>query len=422
VVVDLVCSVPEIRRVLVLAPKSVVDVWPRMFTLHGSPPGATVFAPQRGTTAERAALIEKRLLDQTGKLVVVLNYESAIQGYSDFKTRKGMAALLLKTRWDLVVLDESHRIKAPTGKTSKLVSYLNADRRLCLTGTPMPHSPMDIFGQFRFLDPSIYGRSFVAFRNRYAKTVQLPGTSQVMIVGFQNQDELARRMDPITFTARTEDVLDLPPFTDVDREFDLAPAEARAYRDMEREFVTEVKAGAVTAANALVKLLRLAQITGGLIETDEGERERLGASKQALLSEVLEECGREPVAVFCRFRSDLDQVLESARDLGLSTAELSGRRNDIAATGGKWEHGEVLAVQEQAGGVGVDLTRCRFLVFWSLGYSLGNHEQARGRVRRPGQTRPVTYIYLVARGTVDRKVREALAKKKDVVDYVLGQM
>jgi SNF2 family DNA or RNA helicase len=413
VVVDLVCSVQEIRRVLILAPKSVVGVWPRMFEAHGSSP-VCVYAPTKGTTAKKAKDLSDAL-GAPGKVVAVLNYEAAIQGL-----KKGMADLLLRQRWDLVVLDESHKIKAPSGKTSRLVSHLSAARRICLTGTPMPHSPMDVFGQFRFLDPWIYGTSFVAFRNRYAKTIQLPGTSQVMIVGFQNQEELARKMDPITFTARTEDVLDLPPWTDVDREFDLAPAEAKAYKEMQREFVAELKSGVVTAANALVRLLRLAQITSGVIETDEQVKERLGSSKRALLSEVLEECGREPVAVFCRFHSDLDQVRDVATGLGLETLELSGRRNDVPT--GRWDRGDVLAVQEQAGGVGVDLTRCRFLCFWSLGYSLGNHEQARGRVWRPGQTRHVSYIYLVARGTVDVAVREALAKKKNVVDYVLGQI
>jgi len=421
VVVDLVCSVPEIRRTLILAPKSVVSVWPRMFNLHGSAP-VEVCAPSKGTTAVKAREVAEAYDDPCARLAVVLNYEAAREGYGGAKTPRGMAAELLSRRWDLVVLDESHRVKQPTGKTSRMVARLQADRRVCLTGTPMPHSPLDIFGQFRFLDPGIYGNSFAAFRSRYAILATFGALAGKQVLGYKNQEELAERMDSITFTARTDDVLDLPPFVDVDREFDLGPDEARAYKQMERDFVAELKSGQVTASNALVKLLRLAQVTSGVLETDEGEVERLGESKKKLLLEVLEECGREPVAVFCRFHRDLDQVLEAAEALGLKTAELSGRRNDIASTGGKWEHGNVLAVQEQAGGVGVDLTRCRFLVFWSLGYSLGNHEQARGRVRRPGQTRPVTYIYLVARSTVDRRVREALVKKKDVVDYVLERM
>lgn len=419
VIVDLVCSVPEIKATLILAPKSVVSVWPRQFALHGSAPAA-IIAPDKGTTAKKAKAVSEAY-DADGKVVVVLNYEAARQGYGGAQKPRGMAAALLDREWDLVVLDESHRCKSSSGLTSRFVSRLRSQstRRLCLTGTPMPHSPLDIFGQFRFLDPAIFGQSFVAFRTKYAI---MGGYENHEIIGFRDQEDLARRMDTITFTARTEDVLDLPPFTDVDREFDLAPEEARVYRDMEKDFVAELKGGQVTAANALVKLLRLAQVTGGAVDTDDGVAHVLGDSKARLLKEVLEDCGAEPVAVFCRFHRDLDAVHEAAKALGRESRELSGRRNDVALSGGKWEDGDILAVQEQAGGVGVDLTRGRYCVFFSLSYSLGDYMQARARVRRPGQDRPVTYVHLVARGTVDRKVRDALEKKEEVVRFVLDRI
>lgn len=415
VVVDLVCSMPEIDRALVLAPKSVVGVWPRMFAIHGSAP-VRVLAPQKGTTKTKAKEIEKALA-LPGKLVVVLNYEAARTGYAGQKIQ-GMAREILSRKWDLIVLDESHRIKQASGLTSRFCARLQGNRRLCLTGTPMPHSPVDIFGQFRFLDPAIFGVSFAAFRARYAILVQRDGYQE--IIGYRDQDDLARRMDTITFTARTEDVLDLPPFVDVDREFDLSPEEARVYREMERDFVADLKTGQVTAANVLVRLLRLAQITSGALETEDGMIEIVGDSKAKLLEEVIEDCGSEPVAIFCRFHRDLDQIHAVAKKLGLESLELSGRRNDL--DGGKWERGQVLAVQEQAGGVGVDLTRGRYCVFWSLSYSLGDYQQARARVHRPGQERNVVYVHLIARGTIDRKVRDALDRKEEVVRFVLDQI
>ena len=79
----------------------------------------------------------------------------------------------------------------------------------------------------------------------------------------------------------------------------------------------------------------------------------------------------------------------------------------------------MLAVQIQAGGVGVDLTRARYCCFYSPSFSLGDYEQARARVHRPGQTRKVTYIKLIAPDTVDERIYEALSSKKDVVRYVL---
>ena len=89
----------------------------------------------------------------------------------------------------------------------------------------------------------------------------------------------------------------------------------------------------------------------------------------------------------------------------------------ICAQAGK---ATVLAVQIQSGGTGIDLTRARYCVYLSAGYSLGDYEQSLARVHRPGQSRSVHYYHLVAQGTVDEKVYEALRNRKQVVESVLS--
>jgi len=126
--------------------------------------------------------------------------------------------------------------------------------------------------------------------------------------------------------------------------------------------------------------------------------------------------------VFCRFSADIATVHEVCAKLGRPTVELSGKRHDIEAV---WEPGsesEVAAVQIQAGGLGIDLTCAHHCVFFSLGYSLAEYEQARARLRRPGQDNSVVYTHLLARvgkrQTVDHAVMKALAKKEQVVTSV----
>jgi SNF2 family DNA or RNA helicase len=79
-------------------------------------------------------------------------------------------------------------------------------------------------------------------------------------------------------------------------------------------------------------------------------------------------------------------------------------------------------VQIKAGGVGVDLTRARYSIFYSTGFSLGDYDQAKARTHRPGQTRPVMHIHLVARGTVDVRVRRALEKRAQIVESILAEI
>jgi SNF2 family DNA or RNA helicase len=82
----------------------------------------------------------------------------------------------------------------------------------------------------------------------------------------------------------------------------------------------------------------------------------------------------------------------------------------------------LLGAQVQSGAEGVDMTRARYCVFYSLDYSLGRYDQALARVHRPGQHRPVTYVHIIAEGTVDRLVRKALTNRRNVVEDVMAEI
>jgi SNF2 family DNA or RNA helicase len=402
------------RRVLIVCPLRVVPVWVTQFERHVDKPVVLAALDEEiGSVAEKKEwAAEKMKLAQTlGRpFVAVINYDSA--------WRDPFAAWAEKQNWDLVIADEQHRIKAPGGKASLFFKRmrLHANHRVGLTGTPMPHGPMDVYAQFRFLDMSIFGPSFTAFRTRYAV---MGGFQRRQITGFQQLDELERLMNLITFRVGAE-VLDLPPATDVTYKCDLSPEGARIYRDLEEDFVARVKDGTVTAANAMVKLLRLAQVTGGCLPTDDGTIHRIDTSKQKLLADTLEDIGDEPVVVFCRFTADLQAVHQACEGMSISSLELSGHRDEIK----RWQDGEaqLLAVQIDAGGEGVDLTRARYSIFYSVGFSLGKYEQAKARTHRPGQNRPVEHIHLVVRNTVDVKTMRALEKRADIVNAILAEI
>lgn len=403
------------RRVLIACPLRVVQVWITQFERHvGAPVMLVPLDEDVGSVAKKQELAaEKMKLAQALGMpfIGVINYDSA--------WRDPFAAWAEKVQWDLVIADEAHRIKAPGGKASLFFKRmrLHAAHRIALTGTPLPHGPMDIYAQFRFLDVTIFGPSFSAFRTKYAV---MGGYQRKQITGFQKLDELEASMSRITFRVGPE-VLDLPPATHVTYYCDLTPEAARIYRDLEEDFVAHVKDGTVTAANALVKLLRLQQVVGGCVPTDDHIVHRVDSSKQKLLADTLEDTGKdEAVVVFCRFHADLDAVHQACEAMGYTTLELSGRRDELK----RWQDGEaqVLAVQISAGGVGVDFTRARFAVYYSLSFSLGEYDQALARVHRPGQTRPVEHIHLVARNTVDVKIMRALEKRAEIVQSILAEI
>jgi SNF2 family DNA or RNA helicase len=403
------------QRVLIACPLRVIPVWVGQFERHISAPLVVVALDEDvGSVAAKQRLAEEklRLAEATGRpFICAINFDSV--------WREPFGSWAERQAWDLVVADEQHRLKKPGGKTSLYFKRLRnrARSRLGLTGTPLPHSPLDIYAQFRFLDPSLFGPSFAAFRQKYAV---MGGFQRKQVTGFQHLDELEALMKTITFRV-SKDVLDLPPETHVTYECDLSPEALRVYRDLEEDFVAEVRDGRVTAANAMVKLLRLQQVAGGWVKTDDGQSHRVDSAKQKLLADTFEDIGpNEPVVVFCRFHADLDAVHEAAKTAGFQSLELSGRRDELK----RWQAGEapVLAVQISAGGVGVDLSRARYSTYFSLSFSLGEYDQALSRVHRPGQTRPVEHIHLVARNTVDVKIMRALDRRAEVIEAILNEI
>lgn len=187
--------------------------------------------------------------------------------------------------------------------------------------------------------------------------------------------------------------------------------------------IAEVEDGEITASNALVKLLRLQQITGGVANDAEGQPVVVGNDKANTLRDLLDDIDpAEPVVVFCRFAADLDAVRSIAKAAGRRYGEVSGRRKDLTPHATMPEGITLMGVQEAAGGVGIDLTAARYVIWYSLSFSLGDYEQANARCHRPGQTRPVAVYHLVADGTIDQSIYRALSKRRKVVDEVLDAL
>ena len=343
------CAEEGFQLILILCPLRVVQVWKPQFEMHSTVPFLVVplddsFSNVRAKRDEAERKI--RLAKSRGvPVVLVINYDSA--------WRSPFAEWALKQKWDLVVADEIHRCKAPGGKASRYLARLGkaARFRLGLSGTPMPHSPLDVYGYFRFIDATIFGWSFNRFRQHFAV---MGGYQNHQVVAYDNLDELNRKFYSVTF-ACGKDVLDLPPEVHITYTCQLGAEARRTYRSLKRNLMAELNAGEVTAANALVKLLRLQQITGGFIRTDDGQDVQIDSAKLNLLRDVLEDIApHEPVVVFCRFHKDLEAANRVADETGRRSLELSGRMDELK----RWQAGEapVLAVQIDSGGVGVDLT------------------------------------------------------------------
>jgi ERCC4-related helicase len=150
----------------------------------------------------------------------------------------------------------------------------------------------------------------------------------------------------------------------------------------------------------------------------------IDSTRREVLRELLEDMPEdEPVVVFAKFRKDIKEIRNIVKLLGRKSSELSGVRDTLQ----NWKDGKtsVLVVQISSGCEGVDFTRSRYCVYYSLGSSLIQYKQSRKRLHRPGQTRPVVYYTIVGKLkkgiSIDEKIYNALQSNEDLIQSIMKE-
>jgi len=416
--------------VLIVCPKAVLPVWLHQFQTHSKLCPSDNFAMitlNDGTTTKKAEALDRFFArnHKTKSLqVVVVNYESYWRGdLGDTLTQKTVKRKTVDRRWDLVILDESHKIKSASGKASKFAHKLSfhASRKLCLTGTPMPHSPADVFGQMRFLDSSVFGTAFFGFRQRFFVThPKFPSK----IIRTKNEDTFNALLKEWLLRVDSDEVLDLPDIVETFVPIDMSKSARKHYDDIEQELTTMVGDGTITVSNALGKLIKMRQITSGFIMNEDKLPMFIDDNKLKALEELLDDINdKEPVVIFTYFQEELRAVQQLVSKTNRSFYAISGQHHDyekLRALPDK--SGTVCCVQVQSGSAGIDLSHAAYCIYFSLTYSLGDYLQSRKRVHRPGQTRTTRYYHLTCTNTLDQVIYKSLMDKEHVVDGILSEL
>ncbi len=407
----------RIARLLIVAPLSILGVWRDEFDKFA---GYDYCLSVLGGTAARKADTIRHMAGKSLQ-VLVINYESA------WRMEKELAGW----RPDMIVCDEGHKIKTHNIAASKAMHRLavKAKYRLLLTGTVITNKPIDVFSQYKFCDPAIYGNSFYQFRNRYFDMVGFGGYTPVMKRSMEG--EFTERLHSIAFRATKAECLDLPEFTDIVQRIDLEPQAMRIYRQLVRDSYAELAEGSVTVTNVLSQLLRLSQLTGGYVGNDDaGGVTQVSTAKLDALADLVDGAvadGRK-IVVIARFVPEIHAIGKMLEKKKIRYAQISGEIRDRDEQIAAFQNDPDVPVfigQIATAGLGITLTAASLMVFYSLDYSMSNYEQTRARIHRVGQKNECTYIHLVARGTVDEKVLKALHDKANLAkslvdDYRAG--
>lgn len=407
------------------------EVWEKQFRLHSYIPSRNVLNLSGVPTPKKIQRMTEALSrynkePRKGTFVVLVNYDGI--------WRKKFANYLMRksVHIDCIICDESHRIKAPASKCSRFLTRVGkkAPCRYLVTGTPLAESPLDVYAQYRFLDPSIFGTSYSAFKDRY-QNIDIRAT---MNVGYpvlnkkkpyKNLGELRKKVFSVAFKVPSS--VKLPKKNLRIRHFKLSKRASEVYTRMCEDGVLQNGEWYCEAENALALQIRKKQIASGFVSTvndvEEKKIFKLDNSRAEVLQDILESLAPdEPVVVFAQYTYDLKQIRAACKAVGRGYSELSGKEDTEKA----WQAGKtsVIGVQFSKGSEAADFTRARYLIYYTMTNRLALYLQSRKRIHRPGQTRPVYYIHLVAdlydgTPTIDSTVMEAIKLKKDIVEYVM---
>jgi len=314
-----------------------------------------------------------------------------------------------------VVLDEAHTIKNYATKTSKATMQLKASFRVALTGTPLQNHLGEIWNLFNFVSPGLLGNlqhftdTFIKPDNEYARKY------------------LKKLITPFILRRTKSAVLDeLPPKTEIVKKIQLSDEEMAFYEALRRQAVQNIESDSNSGANhfqVLAEITKLRQASCNPLLVD--PTIQISSSKLAAFIEIVDELiiNKHRALVFSQFVSHLAIMRKALDEKGIKYQYLDGstslperEKNVKRFQSGE---GDLFLISLKAGGLGLNLTAADYVIHLDPWWNPAIEDQASDRAHRIGQNRPVTIYRLVAENTIEEKIIQLHATKRNLAESLL---
>lgn len=446
----------EARGVLIVAPIRVCSItWPNQIRQwdHSSWMRVAHLRTSEGLKAWKDGSAEVYLInpEQLPKLVPLMF------------TKKNIAA-------DVIIIDELSLAKNPTSKRfNALRPYLQLfNKRVGLTGTPIPNNYLDLFAQIRLLDDGArLGKSFHQYQRTYFESDFMgyrwslrPGAKEI----------IDQKIADLALVMLGDDYLDIPTCSTVEVEVTLPPEAKAAYKTLEKELLLELEKSdvlrdkrnklrsrqeqlinmmgldsldiqspfipdedlkriqkrylpladeynriieeirgsdviALTAATLANKLLQMT--SGSVYAEDKSVVHEIHSTKIDALKKLRKKHGKEPMLVLVGYKHESARILKA----------IPGARMFDEKDLGAWQRGEihtwVADFRSLSHGIDGIQNGGRIAVWVTLPWSNEGYMQTNARVVRTGQSSETIIYRIIVSGTMDDAVAEALREKSD---------
>ena len=431
----------QIQRVIIFAPNSILYNWEleiqKFMTLR---PSQYEVHRLRGKTKKDREIELHRAFRTNNKLnILLLNYEKALAHTKE----------LVDFKAEQLIFDESHKLKSPGRKTKitntifKIAQKAATPFRLLMTGTPICNGYEDLFMQYKIMDPSIFGQTYGDFKAQY---LVMGGYMGYEIKGYRNVEDIKKVLDETSFRVLLTDCIELPDINFKYYTCELNRTAQKHYNEMDGDMQTslqnskdysrkEIKSllkskGVIykpkekykslltkalffldlASCDLLItKIMRLQQITGGFLTTDNNEVINISKDKLKVLDEILSV--EKKTLVFCRYVAEIEMIENHLKGKFRVRSYRDPKTRDKYYKEFKEGKVDVLILQLSSGSVGLNLQEASRVVFYSWSYKADEYVQAISRMKRSGQKQTMEVSHILAEDTIDADILSVIGKK-----------
>lgn len=451
----------KFRRSLVVCPKALLGTWEEEVLVHR--PELSVYVVETTNWKDELPKMKEAQL-------VVINYDKAVRMFEGLST---------EIQFDSMNIDEG-LIKSPTTARTKCLTEISkgVTSKVLNSGTLINNSPLDLFAPVRYLEPSLVGRDYKAFKNLYAIETP-PGKGpdgkpkMQFVVGYKNVEEMRDTLESCCIVMKKSEWLTLP-----DKTFNIVDCEAtheqrRVFGELQSNYVAEFQGRNVEVPSALVLAAKQCQVANGFIYYTESpdllseeldffgesqfsrkksKKKEAPAKREILYFEsqpkierlkglLLEQLSGRRAMIWYNLHAERVLIEQALKDWGVEFLTIAGGEKDTSGkvrTFNRDKKFTVLLCQAKAVNYGVTVLGHRedsdveegtvfetidsqvyTQIFMSLNFSLEVFLQQQDRIHRIGQDRACEYYILLSDFDVERYVYQVLGEKEDVKDTMM---
>lgn len=447
-------------RTLIVCPATLCENWEKEIKLHTPHLTSKIIEGSYGIRMQT-------VLDENPPDIFIVNYEAfAMKQTMKNKNKEDveipLAAIFTLVDWDMIVLDEAHKVKSPSAKrTQNMLKYLtSAPYSVIMSGTINANKVYDLHAPFVFLNHAKQFNSIIAERS-----VDETGRSKLLpfselhenfinayfdVSGYNVSpkhgaiEEIKQKLAEVSVRFEKHECLTLPEKMYEHRIVHLSEEHMKLYNALREKFLADLsemaeKGGHITIMNVLSMMMKLAECANGWVNDNEGNTIKLPWNpKLDAVLDIIEDLDDESkVVIYTRFTNDLHNFAEKLEEAygkesvavmhGGESCSICGARKDerfaITQRFNDLKSPLKFVVANSAvASHGIDLTGATYEIFFSNSFVKTDRVQAEDRCHRIGMRDSLTIYDIIARGTIDEDVLVALKSWKSMSSALLGHL